>query len=76
MKNNPLPKNRIVLLGAGHTNSHIIREWGVGRRVDRCELVCVSNFATATYSGMLPAVVAGDLPREAMEIDLLRLTQR
>ena len=48
----------------------------MGRRIERCELVCVSNFPTATYSGMLPAVVAGDLPREAMEIDLLRLTQR
>ncbi|MEQ1906441.1 MAG: selenide, water dikinase SelD [Pirellulaceae bacterium] len=76
MKKNPLPKNRIVLLGAGHTNSHIIREWGMGRRIERCELVCISNFAAATYSGMLPAVVAGDFSREAMEIDLLRLAQR
>ncbi len=76
MKKNPLPKNRIVLLGAGHTNSHIIRQWGMGQRIDHGELLCISNFATATYSGMLPAVVAGDLPRGAMEIDLLRLTQR
>ena len=29
----------------------------------------------ATYSGMLPGVLAGDYPQEQMEIDLVRLTQ-
>ena len=36
-------------------------------------LTCVSNCAVATYSGMLPGVLAGQYPRQRMEIDLVRL---
>ena len=39
------------------------------------ELICVSNFPVATYSGMLPGVLAGQYPVSAMEIDLVRLCQ-
>ncbi|GIX00201.1 MAG: hypothetical protein KatS3mg111_3533 [Pirellulaceae bacterium] len=67
-----LPSRRVVLLGAGHTNAHILRMWGMQRPAD-WELVCVSNFPVATYSGMLPAVLAGQVPEAAMEIDLVRL---
>ncbi len=69
-------RHRIVLLGVGHTNAHVLRMWGMGHAVDDTELVCVSNFPVATYSGMLPAVVAGDVPADLMEIDLLRLSQK
>ena len=37
------------------------------------DLTCVSDSPVATYSGFLPAVLAGQLPKEAMEIDLVRL---
>ena len=37
------------------------------------QLVCISNFPVATYSGMLPGVLAGQYPPERMEIDLVRL---
>lgn len=76
MNSTSIQQFRIVLLGAGHTNAHVIRQWAMGNRIENAELVCVSDSATATYSGMLPAVVAGDVPRAAMEIDLLRLAQR
>jgi selenide,water dikinase len=33
----------------------------------------VSDTAVAAYSGLLPAVLAGQVPRERMEIDLVRL---
>ena len=36
-------------------------------------LTCVSNYPVATYSGMLPGVLAGLYPPERMEIDLVRL---
>jgi len=36
-------------------------------------LTCVSNHAVATYSGMLPGVLAGQYPPARMEIDLVRL---
>ncbi|MCA9267900.1 MAG: selenide, water dikinase SelD [Planctomycetales bacterium] len=67
-----LPAKRIVLLGVGHTNAHVLRMWRM-RPLDDVELACVSNFPTATYSGMLPGVLAGQYPTERMEIDLVRL---
>jgi len=65
-------KNTIVLLGIGHTNAHILKSWKM-KPIDDCQLVCVSNFPISTYSGMLPGVLAGQYPIEAMEIDLVRL---
>jgi selenide,water dikinase len=41
--------------------------------ISDANLVCVSNFPVATYSGMMPGVLAGQYPTEAMEIDLVRL---
>jgi selenide, water dikinase len=67
-----LPKHEIVLLGIGHTNAHILRMWRM-QPLDRARLTCISNFAVATYSGMLPGVLAGQYPPERMEIDLVRL---
>jgi selenide,water dikinase len=41
--------------------------------IPQTRLTCVSNFPLATYSGMLPGVLAGQYDPEAMEIDLVRL---
>jgi len=67
-----LPKRDIVLLGIGHTNAHVLRMWRMKPIAD-AQLICVSNFPAATYSGMLPGVLAGQYPVERMEIDLVRL---
>lgn len=68
----PLPARDVVLLGAGHTNAHVIRMWRM-RPVRGARLTCVSNAPVATYSGMLPGVLAGLYAPEGMEIDLVRL---
>ncbi len=67
-----LPRRDIVLLGAGHTNAHIIRMWRM-HALPETRLTCVSNQAVATYSGMLSGVLAGQYPASRMEIDLVRL---
>ncbi len=67
-----LPDHDIVLLGAGHTNAHIIRMWRM-HRLPNTRLSCVSNFPIATYSGMLPGALAGLYSKTDMEIDLVRL---
>lgn len=67
-----LKKSRIVLLGIGHTNAHVVRMWKMNP-LPNAELVCISNDPVATYSGMLPGVLSGQYPAEAMEIDLVRL---
>ena len=67
-----LAKHEIVLLGAGHTNAHLLRMWRMQPLPD-ARLTCVSNFSVATYSGMLPGVLAGMYEPDAMQIDLVRL---
>ena len=70
--NEPLPSRHVVLLGIGHTNAHILRMYGM-KRLEDTALTCISNFNVATYSGMMPAVLAGQMPPEQMQIDLVRL---
>lgn len=67
-----LPKHDVVLLGAGHTNAYLIRRWRMKPWPDT-RLTCISNFPTASYSGMLPGTLAGQYDPSDMEIDLVRL---
>ena len=62
----------IVLLGAGHTHAHVLREWGA-RPIAGAGLTCISDFPEAAYSGMLPGTLAGLYAPERMRIDLRRL---
>lgn len=66
-----LPKQRVVLLGMGHTHAHIAKMWRMGP-IPRTELVCISDSWVASYSGMLPGVLAGNYERDQMNIDLVR----
>ena len=66
-----LPKHTVVLLGVGHTNAHIARMWRM-KPIPNAQLVCVSNHRIATYSGMLPGVLAGQYSEDRMQIDLVR----
>lgn len=70
--NSRLPDKEIVLLGVGHTNAHIVSMWRMHAEAG-VRLTCISDHAIATYSGMLPAVLAGQVPEPRMEIDLVRL---
>lgn len=67
-----LPRHTVVLLGVGHTNAHVLRMWKM-KAIPDAQLICVSNYGKATYSGMLPGVLADQYPVERMEIDLVRL---
>lgn len=67
-----LPKRDIVLAGAGHTHAHVLRMWRMAPLAD-VRLTCVSPYAVATYSGMLPGTLAGLYEPEQMQIDLARL---
>jgi selenide,water dikinase len=63
----------LVLVGAGHTNLHIVRQWRM-RPVPGVQLTLVSPFSRATYSGMLPGTLAGLYRPDEMQIDLYRFT--
>ncbi len=67
-----LPSRDLVLVGAGHTNAHILRMWRM-QAIPDVRLTVVTPYARATYSGMLPGTLAGLYQRDEMEIDLYRL---
>jgi len=70
--NERLASRHIVLLGIGHTNAHVLRMYAM-RGLPDTALTCISDHHVSAYSGMLPAVLAGQLPKTAMEIDLVKL---
>jgi selenide, water dikinase len=69
-----LPPRDLVLVGAGHTNLHIVRMWRM-QPIEGVRLSLVSPFSRATYSGMLPGTLAGLYQPEEMEIDLWRFAE-
>ncbi|NRB02443.1 MAG: selenide, water dikinase SelD, partial [Rhodobacteraceae bacterium] len=62
----------IVLVGGGHTHALVLRSWGMNP-LPGARLTVIDPKPTAPYSGMLPGHVAGHYPREALDIDLVRL---
>ncbi|WP_084422799.1 FAD-dependent oxidoreductase [Rubripirellula obstinata] len=65
-------RRRVVLLGIGHTNAHIVKQWATDP-IPNCDLVCISNHPTATYSGMLPGTLGWQFDDNEMRIDLASL---
>ena len=75
MRNPTVPLIReLVLLGGGHAHALVLRRWGM-RPVPGVRLTLINPGPTAPYSGMLPGHIAGHYPREALEIDLVRLAR-
>src|SRR6516165_5755781 len=72
--NSVLPSRDLVLIGAGHTNLHVVRMWRM-RPIPDVQLTLVSPFSRATYSGMLPGTLAGLYQPDDMEIDLYRFSE-
>lgn len=70
-----MPQGNLVLLGIGHTNAHIVKQWQ-SDPIPGCKLTCISKFPTATYSGMLPGTLGQQFDDDEMRIDLADLCQR
>lgn len=68
-------RRRIVLLGIGHTNAHVVKQWATEPIADY-DLLCISKFPTATYSGMLPGTLGKQFADDEMKIDLQSLCDR
>ncbi len=70
--NSKLPRYDLVLIGAGHTNAHVLRMWRMAPLADT-RLTCITDRYTTAYSGMLPGTLAGLYGPDEMHIDLVRL---
>lgn len=69
----PLTRD-IVFVGGGHAHALVLRMWGM-KPLPGARLTVISPDPTAAYSGMLPGHVAGHYPREALQIDLVKLAR-
>lgn len=70
-----LPLTRdLVLIGGGHAHALVLRMWGM-QPLPGVRLTLINPLPTAAYSGMLPGHVAGHYPREALQIDLVKLAR-
>jgi len=65
---------RVVLLGGGHSHLEVVRRFGA-RPAAYTEISLVDPAQFATYSGMLPGLIAGHYNFQACRVDLARLTQ-
>ncbi|MFK7819351.1 MAG: selenide, water dikinase SelD [Planctomycetaceae bacterium] len=64
----------VVLVGAGHTNMHIVRMFKM-KPIPGVRVTLISPTGSAPYSGMLPGTLAGIYTPEDMQVDLYRAVE-
>lgn len=69
----PLTRD-VVFIGGGHAHALVLRRWGMAP-LPGARLTLIDPNPRAPYTGMLPGYVAGHYPREALDIDLVRLAR-
>jgi selenide,water dikinase len=69
-------KRRLVLVGAGHTHSLVLLRWAELPLPPATEVTVVVDDGRATYSGMVPGVVAGDYSLAQAQIAVRPLAER
>ena len=66
---------RVVLLGGGHSHLEVVRRFGANP-APHVEISLVDPAQFATYSGMLPGLIAGHYGFDDCHVDLARLAQQ
>ncbi|MFM9068050.1 MAG: FAD-dependent oxidoreductase, partial [Planctomycetota bacterium] len=66
---------QVVLVGLGHTNVQVLIQWA-RMRPTAARLMCISDQPQASYSGMLPGVLAGQYEPAELQIDLPSLCRQ
>ncbi len=68
-------RHDLVLVGGGHAHIQVLKRWAMAP-VPGARLTLVVDRPVAVYSGMVPGFVAGQYPRDALEIDVRPLARR
>jgi selenide,water dikinase len=64
----------LVLIGGGHTHALVLQNWGMSP-LPGTRLTVINPDPVAPYTGMLPGLIAGHYRRDALMIDLVRLSR-
>ena len=64
----------VVLIGGGHAHALVLKQWGMNPLAG-VRLTLIDPGPVTAYTGMLPGHVAGHYPRDALDIDLVRLSR-
>ena len=66
---------QLVLAGGGHSHALVLRHWAMGRwpLPPTAAVTLVSRSSTSLYSGLIPAVLAGQAHPGSCAVDLRRL---
>ena len=75
MQNPEGPFRDLVLVGGGHAHLGVLRRWGM-RPEPGVRLTLVARETLATYSGMVPGVVAGLHTAAEAQLDLRALARQ
>ena len=68
-------RHDLVLVGGGHAHIQVLTRWAMAP-VPGARLTLVVDRPVAVYSGMVPGFVAGQYPRDDLEIDVRPLALR
>ncbi len=67
------PKNRIVLVGGGHSHCVFLKMWAMKEVKLPLDIVLINPSAFTPYTGMLPGLISGDYRRKDAYVDLVKL---
>ena len=66
-------KNRVVLVGGGHSHCIFLKRWAMRREKPPSEIILINPEAFTPYTGMLPGLISGYYKKEDVYIDLSKL---
>ncbi|WP_209428387.1 selenide, water dikinase SelD [Pararhodobacter sp. SW119] len=64
----------MVLVGGGHAHALVLLDWAM-KPLAGARLTLIDPNPVAPYTGMLPGLIAGHYPREALEMELVQLAR-
>jgi len=73
--NNPMRRERLVLVGGGHSHLQVIKGLNHARRPESLDVVLIDQTDAPCYSGMVPSAVAGIYSPEETLVDLRSLSE-